>query len=185
MKKYFAVIFIVIIVVMFSYLNTFSATVEKSLSKKNVEFSKIVAEVELKEGILVYYYDELNQSYASSLVTKSIWGYKWFTSFGNWSTNNQDEIVWMVSNRQVEIGYDFDFYIAQGIFNNEKIEKILISPNRDNEREVTNIVKGELVNFWYYISDTPLDGGPDLLGLSKDNVVIYNLISRSFIHRIS
>jgi len=141
------------------------SSIQKAVSKTNIEIKSILYKEEVDDGIVLFY-ETLNQEGLNiGYLRKTTFGLKWVTGGGVAEPISDEGLSWAWTRIDEGVSY---FY---GVVRNPRIEKIHVRDSKGNIEEA-KIVKGENdVLIWFIKRSDDYRG--QITGLSKEGQVLY------------
>jgi len=157
------------------YTTNYTSTIEEAANKANIEYDEIYQTMNIKNRILILYGLDEDEVFSVGLLKKNWLGYKWIMGSGSGQVNKFDVPVSLATaNLPSENGGDAENLISVNygtIYQNE-IEKLNVIYKDQNLKSAV-IIETKLGRRWFSLSDSPINGDPQIIGLNKDGEEIY------------
>lgn len=168
--------FIALILCFFYFYTTnYTSTIEEAANKANIEYDEIYQTINIKNRILILYGLDEDEVFSVGLLKRNWLGYKWIMGSGSAQVNNFDVPVSIaMANLPSENRGDVEIFIsvASGTIYQNEIEKLNVIYKDQNLKSAV-IIETKLGRRWFSISDNPINGDPQIVGLNKDGEEIF------------
>lgn len=157
------------------YKNNYTSTIEKAAYKANIQYNEIYQTTKIKNRILILYGTDEDEVFSVGLLKKNWLGYKWIMGSGSGQDSSINIPVSIaIANLPFESHGVVDSFvsIAFGTVYLNGIEKLDVLYNDQNIKSAT-IIDTKLGRRWFSISDSPINGDPQIIGINKEGKEIY------------
>ncbi|GAA0384916.1 hypothetical protein [Paenibacillus motobuensis] len=170
-------IFLVIVLMYFSYFykNNYTSTIEEAANKANIQYDEIYQTSKVKNRILILYDTDENEVFSVGLLKKNWLGYKWIMGSGSGQVSGINVPVSLaIANLPVEHHGEVSSFvsIAFGSVNLNEIEKLNVQ-FKDTKIKSATIIDTKRGRKWFSISDNPVNGDPQVIGINKKGKEVY------------
>jgi hypothetical protein len=157
------------------YKTNYTSTIEEAANKANIQYDEIYQAMNIKNRVLVFYGLDEEEVFSVGVLKKDWLGYKWIMGSGSAQVNNFDAPVSLaMANLPSENRDDVDIFIsvAFGTIYQNEIEKLNVIYEEKHLKPAV-IIETKLGRKWFSLSDNPISGDPQIIGLNKDGAEIF------------